>query len=581
MGTTEARAARLLLPALASLALGVALTWPVALHPTTQLVGHPGNDAWNHAWGYAWVADALARGELPLRTDLLSWPDGGSLWFIDSFQAALLAPLTWAVGPAASYNLAMIFGFAGNTLAAWLLARRVCGSAGAAILAAVVYGASPHLLGQAWDGISETVTAGGLPLALWATLRLVERPTWGRAVALGLSGAVAALISWYSGLFAALGASILVVVVAVREPRALLRAAPALLGAGTLAAALAAPALLAFRGTLEAPDALVRRDPTFVEASLDNHNLTDALAYALPGTTPSPDLHALFGEDLVIIVYVGLTALAAAAIGVSRARRGEAQPWLALLAVFFVLSLGPHLYLHGRFPTVDGRRIPLPFLPLFDALPLLSRVSHPFRFATGVSLAVGVLGSLGIARAARPARHAPLALALSAAFLLEIATISPAALPVPASDARIPEFYTTIAEDPEPGAVLDLPLSLPNLERAVYLWYQTRHHRPVPWGLNEPMPEALRDNRLTATIIRVEGGVDQGLPPRMPALELTLGARALARRGLRYVVVHGALYPDDKRATIEALLDGVLGAPASRADPAVSVYRLDPLDRSH
>lgn len=581
MATPEARPARLLLPALASLALGVALTWPVALHPTSQLVGHPGNDAWNHAWGYAWVADALARGELPQHTDLLSWPHGGSLWFIDSFQAALLAPVTWLAGPAASYNLAMILGFAGNALAAWLLARRVCGSDAAAVLAAVVYGASPHLLGQAWDGISETVAAGGLPLALWATLRLLERPTLGSALTLGVSGAVAALISWYSGLFAALGALILVLVAALADSRSVVRAAPALLGAGALAAVLASPALLAFRDTLEAPDALVRRDPEFVAASLDNHNLTDIVSFVLPGTTPSPDLHALFGEDLVIIVYIGLVALVAAAGGVARARRGEARPWLALLAVFFVLGLGPHLYVHGRFPTIDGRRIPLPFLPLFDALPLLSRVSHPFRFATGVSLAVGVLGSLGVARVARPARHAPLALGLSAAFLLEIATISPASLPVPASDASIPELYAAIAEDPAPGAVLDLPLSLPNLERAVYLWYQTRHHRPVPWGLNEPMPELLRANRLTAEIIRVEGGTGLGLPPRLPALELTLGARELSRSGLRYVVLHGALYPEDKRATIEALLDGVLGVPAARPDPGVSVYRLDPLDGSH
>ncbi len=572
---TRAKPGRRWLPALAALGLGVALTWPVALDPAGALVGHPGDDVWNHVWGYQYVADALARGELPLRTELLSWPNGGALWFIDTAQAAILAPVTWTLGAAVAYNLAMILGLAGSALAAGLLARQVTGSAGAALLAGVVYGASPHLLGQAWNGISETVAAWGLPLALLATLALLERPGPRAAVGLGLAGAAAALVSWYGGLFAALGAGALVLTRGLRDPRGLGRLLPWLALAGGVALALCAPALLAFRATLEAGDALVTRDPDFVRASLMHHNLTDALAYVRPGKTPSPDLHALFGEDLIIVVYVGLVALGAAAVGVARARRGEAAPWLTLLGLSFVLSLGPYLYVGGGWPTVDGRKIPLPFLPLFDALPLLGRVSHPFRFATCVSLAVGVLGALGVARATRPSLHAPIALALGAAFLLEVRLGSPAGLPVPSSRAELPAICRTLAEDPEPGAVLDLPLSLPNLERAVYLWHQTCHGRPVPWGLNEPMPALLLDNRLTAALLRLETGAARALPERLPELELALGARLLARQGLRYVVVHGALYPEQEREQVEALLSAVLGPPLEQPDPGLTVYRLD------
>lgn len=567
------------LAALGALALGVALTWPAALHPRTRLIGHPGNDVWNHVWGYQQVAQALARGELPLRTELLAWPTGGALWFIDTFQAALLAPLTWAAGPAVAYNAAMILGIAGSAFAAWGLARRVTGSEGAAVLAGVVYGASPHLLGQAWNGISETVAAGGLPLALWALLRLLERPGAGRMAQLGLAGAAAALVSWYGGLFAATGAAALLLGRGRSGLAEARRALPWLAGAATLALALSLPALLAFRATLEAADALVTRDPAFVEASLLHHNLTDALAYVRPGRTPSPDLRALFGEDLIIVVYTGLTALAAAVAGALLARRGEARPWLALLAVFWVLSLGPYLYVNGDFPTVDGRRVPLPFLPLFDALPLLSRVSHPFRFATGVSLAVGVLGALALARRVERQRQLLAAAALSAAFLAEIALFSPARLPVPTSDAALPASCEILAADPAPGAVLDLPLALPNLERAVYLWYQTCHGRPVPWGLNDPMPALLRENRFSAALIRVEGGVGRALPAELPALELALGARLLAKAGLRYVVLHGSLYPEDKRRAVRALLDATLGPPAWEGEDGLAVYTLDRLGR--
>ena len=57
---------------------------PVLAHPTTLAIGHPNNDVWNHIWGYGFVAESLLAGEFPLHTQLLNWPEGGSLWFIDS-----------------------------------------------------------------------------------------------------------------------------------------------------------------------------------------------------------------------------------------------------------------------------------------------------------------------------------------------------------------------------------------------------------------------------------------------------------------------------------------------------------------
>ena len=44
-------------------ALGAALLWPVPARMGELLVGHPGNDTWNHVWGYWWVGEALKAGE--------------------------------------------------------------------------------------------------------------------------------------------------------------------------------------------------------------------------------------------------------------------------------------------------------------------------------------------------------------------------------------------------------------------------------------------------------------------------------------------------------------------------------------
>ena len=262
---------------------------------------------------------------------------------------------------------------------------------------------------------------------------------------------------------------------------------------------------------------------------------------------------------------------------VATRRHREFGPWIWLGVFFFIFSLGPYLNMNGGMVEIDGRRVPLPFLPLFDALPLFSRISHPFRFVVGVSLAVSLLAAHGL----RPmARHvgfrarSGLVLLLSGLALLEFRLGSPATLPVPTSDAVIPKAYSEMALDPEPGAVLDLPLTVPNLERAVYVWYQTAHGRPVPWGLNDPMPEQLLRNRLTATLIRLEAHRSLSMSPGLPELDLVVGSMALADQGYRYIVLHERLYPEFKQIQVEALLTGLFGAPRRFAADGLQVYTL-------
>ena len=566
--------------AIAALGLCVLLTWPVVLHPNSLLMGHPGNDNWNHVWGYWWVAEALKEGTWPAWTQLLAFPNGGTLYFIDTVQAVISAPIQWLVGPAMAFNIVIMFGFALSAWGAWLLAYRLTGDAICSGVAMVIYGASPHLLGQAYNGISETVCAGWLPIALWCLLNFLDRPTWRRAVILGASMAMTMLTSWYYGLFAIMATAIIVVWKAARQPwvqpwvRSLIR----LGGAAFCGLALVFPALILFRTSLDAGDALVTRDPEFVEASLLYHNITDVVAFFRPTKIPSPDLLALYGEELVIVIYlgwVGLFLLGYALLATRRHR--EFGPWVWLALLFFVFSLGPYLNMNGGMVEYDGRRIPLPFLPLFDALPLFSRISHPFRFVIGVSLAISLLAAHGLRHMTRhvgKTRKTILVVSLSCLALVEFHLGSPATLPVPTSDAVIPQAYKDMAQDPEEGAVLDLPLTVPNLERAVYVWYQTVHGRPVPWGLNDPMPEQLLRNRFTATLIRMEAQRSQSHSPALPELDLVVGSRGLAQQGYRYIVLHERLYPPFKRRQVEALLTGLFGAPRRFAGDGLQVYTL-------
>jgi hypothetical protein len=126
--------------------------------------------------------------------------------------------------------------------------------------------------------------------------------------------------------------------------------------------------------------------------------------------------------------------------------------------------------------------------------------------------------------------------------------------------------------------VLDLPLTVPNLERAVYIWYQAAHGRPVPWGLNDPMPAALLANRFITTLIRLEASRARRMPPHFPELDMVISARGLARQGYRYVVLHEQLYPTFKRQQAEAVLTGVFGPPVSYPDDHLLVYQVPPTE---
>ena len=562
---------------LASFLIAVVATWPVAVDPSGAFVGHPGNDVWNHAWGYWWVGDELAQGRFPLHTDLLRFPGRSSLYFIDSVGAVLTLPVQRVAGVVAAYNVAVFACFFSAAFGAWLLCRhlllhRTDRANEVAVLGALAYGWSPHLLAQAYNGITETLTAGSLPFTTWAFLRLLERPRWGRALALGALAGSGMLANWYYGLFGFLGSTILGIGAAsTRWERIHWRWVPGGLVVGALLAlAMTAPGLLAFASSLEGPAAIVNRDPEFVWKSLVGHNMTDAVSMFRPGKVYSPDLKALHGEDLLIVVYLGWTLLVGAVFGLrAMPRWRDRLPWLAWIGFFALLTLGPYLFVNGQYVTIDDRRIPLPFLAFFDAVPLFDRISHPFRFVMPVQLGLAALACIGLAGRSRPW--------VFAACLLvgtESLGLSPAPWPMARSSAEIPSYCQALADDPAPGAVLDLPIALPNLERAIYHYWQTAHRRPSPYSLNEPNPVVLERSHLARALGIAETGRIDRLPPMLAEFDLVVSGRNLADIGIRYVVLHERFYLPERLASSLAIVRIALGEEALVTAQGDHVWKL-------
>lgn len=570
------------LAALVTFLLAVLVTWPMAIAPFDAVIGHPGNDVWNHIWGYWWVAEEVAAGRFPLRTSLMHFPDDSSLFFIDSFGAFLTLPVQWVFGPVFAINFIVFMCFWAAGLGAWALARHLLTERSGpgvdtdrtALVASVAYAASPHLLGQAYNGITETLFAGGLPLAILATLRLYERPGARRVVVAAVAAALCTLANWYYGLFAAMGSLVLLFCFALaRRERIGWRAMPVALAAtAVIAGSLVAPMLLAFSSTLDGEDAIVQRDPEFVWKSLINHNMTDVVSLFHPGKFYSPDLKALHGEDLLIITYVGWTLLGVAALGFYRLRRWRDRlPWLVWTLVFTLMMLGPYLYVDGGYVTLFDRRIPLPFLGLFEAVPAFQRISHPFRFVVPVQLGLGVLATFGAATLPRWGR-----IVVVGGMLVEVLALSPAPWPLPRSETTMPAYCAALRDDPVPGAVVDLPANVPNLERAVYLYYQTVHGRPSPYSLNEPLPPMLGRSHLIRALLVAEAGRIDRLPPQLGDLDLVVAGRALGYRGVRYIVVHERLYLPERLDQVVTLMRSALGPETENTGEGELIWKLEP-----
>ncbi len=563
---------------LGSWLLAALLTWPAVLDLSGGMVGHPGNDTWNHAWGFWWFSDSVANaGGLPTHTRLLNYPDGGTLFFIDGYNAVLAVMLQWFFSLPTTYNLLVMASLAWTAFGAWCLGWHVLRDQVGAAVAAVIFGSSAHLLAQTYNGITETINAGWIPLYVLALLRLLERPRLLNGLLLGLTMGFCALANFYYGLFAIVLTALVVIHRLVREPRRT-RWKPFFGFAATGAAlsiAMVMPVLNELSRTLDADDAMVSRDPQFVWESLLRHNITDVLCFVTPGNFYSPDLKASYGEDLLIVVYLGWVAMGLAALGVVlRRRRRELGLWGWVFAVFLVFSMGPYLHFGGEYLRLDGRLVPLPFLPFFKAFPLFDRISHPFRFVVPATLALGILAGHG-ARLLLRGLHRPGRLAggavLCSAVLAEVLLGSPAVWPLPRSDARVPSVYADLEGE---GAVLDLPITVPNLERAVYTYYQTDHGLPTPYGLNEPLPRRLRQNRLTRFLVYLESGRVITLPRLLPEADLVAGATLLRAMGYHYIVVHETLLPGPKAEMVETVLSAVIGPPRRYPNEGIALYEL-------
>ncbi|WP_431900750.1 DUF2079 domain-containing protein [Micromonospora chalcea] len=575
--TTRVRDRRAdLLVTLAALALAFWVTSGMWRDPNSRAITVNSSDQALFEWLLAFGGHALTHGENPLYTTLINVPDGVNLAVNTSITvyAAVFAPLTYLIGPPATFLVILTLNLAATAVAwYWLLSRYLVRSRLAAGVGALFIAFCPAMVSHANAHLNWT--AGWLvPLLIWGVFRL-RRP--GRAVTggivLGLLVAAAFSIAAEGLFFTALALGVFLAVWALHPARwPEVRAALPRMAAGLGVTALVAGALLAyplwlhflgpqrFHGT--GFDPLIHSEDIAAYGSYPRRSLA---GWAGWGTSLAPnptEENSFFGVPLLVL---GLACFALLWWRADRAFRATLAALGVTAVVFAVLSWGPTVKWNGRrFEQT------LPF-GVLDNLPVIN-AALPSRLALVVAPVIGLLLAYAIdALRARPPRRRAIGVAWALGFVAALLPLVPTPLLTSVREP-IPRFITSGAWQryvPPDGVLTPLPLTVdvyPDGQRwqAYALAHRQGEFRiPAGFFLGPGGPEGR--GRIGPVPRTFDSLMDQagrtGLVPIITDGSIRESRADLRHWGVRAVVlpdrVHGAKYDVDEdalRRTATALL---------------------------
>lgn len=346
-------------------------------------------DSSAYMWFFAWWPHALLEGLHPIRTELIFVPEGYNLAWTTAMPgpSLVLAPVTLALGPLATWNTLMILGPAFAAWTAFLLCRELTGTVAPSLLGGYVFGFSPYVLANIRGG-PNLVLVALLPVLVLLVVRHTRGKMGGRAFVICMALALAfqfltstevlVMAGVFGGIALAAAYALL-----TDWRRRLLKTVKLLVVASLAAVVLVSPLLwyMLFEPHTVPEQALEGFPVDLASIVVPSSYLQLATGHA-PGDAPS--YANGFGYlGLPLIMLLGLFAV--------EARRSRAaRVVLVVLAAVAVASLGRELVVAG---TETG--IPMPWA-LVEWLPALE-YAIPVRFAGFTALAAAVAVALWLA----------------------------------------------------------------------------------------------------------------------------------------------------------------------------------------
>ncbi|MBL8138462.1 MAG: hypothetical protein JNL48_17700 [Acidobacteria bacterium] len=498
-----------------ALILTAALTYPLVAR--IDRIGRVNTaDGFYAMWNVAWVADALIVNPSRLFDANIFYPARRALAFSEAnIGAGAVAVPVWGFtgNPYLAHNSVVLFAFTMGVAGAYYLARYLTGSREAAAVAGVLYAFCPFVFAR--TAHIQLMMTFGLPFAMLAFHRLVDRRTPGRAATLGVVLWVQALSCAYYGIFAALMVGLGTFVFALT--RGLWRSASYWYHIGLAAAvsvALTAPFFVPYVQVQEEGFARTLDDARQYSANAGAWLASSAWAHRwwLP---------SIEGFSEVLFPGILTTALGLwGALALLRSRRqasgaevvGAPLPrdvagfYVAVVVIAFWASFGPDAGLYRL---------------LYETVPVFSFLRAPARIGIVVTLGLVVLASGALAswlrRRPRPAAWA------AAVVALALLDLNAAPLTALREGPPVAEAYRRLATLPR-GAVAEFPYYYQRSDfprHAEYMFGSTYHFQPLINGYSDHIPAEWR-----ATVVPLSSF------PTREAFAI------LGRLNARYVVFH-------------------------------------------
>lgn len=566
-------------------ALAVIATYPLILRLGA---GVPGiGDQLQNVWNLWWVSrETLAGRPFPFDTTYVYYPTGVSLAYHTLMPLngwlALLLERALGANLATAYGLITLGSFIATGFATYLLVRAERLSQTAALAGSIVFTYAPIRMSRLVFGNLNLYSTEMIPLAALFAVKLTQS---GRRRYAVLAAIMVGMTAWLD-LFLALGSALTVLlIVALGLPwRQTARASARTMIEVTL---LTAVLTLAFSLPVVWPmarDAVLFRDQSDQrQASIDNS--ADLLGFVVPDNMTAPlvkravpgaaafieGVYGSFqGNDAEKNVFVGYTVLALVVVAAFLGRRPAVWRWLAIAAIFFVLSLGPLLHVGGQ---VIMSRLPY---GLLASTPLIGFGRSPDRFALFLMLALAVVVGLGLT--GLEARHWAfrwLSVAVGALVFIEFLV---APIPIDGRVAAIPTYYAALPPVASGAAgILDVPIDLYGAAGPGdrHMLYQTVHGRPIVGGYISRTPTAalwpFDRPFLRALRVRIYGDTE---PYHFDNATLAHAIPDLCALGVGRVVLHSDELPPDEARTVRQALTQALAAPTYE-DSRLSAWDFD------
>ena len=447
--------------ALLFVALSILMTWPLArLLPVA--VADPG-DPYLTTWILDWDQYALLHRPLSLFDANIFHPARYALAFSENMLgvAAVLLPLRVAgVGALTAHNVGLLLGFAFSGFGAYLLGRKLTGSAAAGVAAGIFYAFVPFRFTQLPH--IQHVWGGWLPLLVAALLHYAEGPSRKRAALFGFVFLMNGLTNIHWLLFGSIAIAATAVVLAGYGLRRWMPIATATAIASLLLVPVLVPYELAARTY-----GMVREwsDVAHYSARPADWLVAGAARRVydvLSDARVDPELW-LFPGFLAIVLGVAGAVLAA------RRDRRALSIAVLWLAIGFVGSLGTHAFFYRL---------------LFDFAPGFRAIRVPARWAAIAYVALAMLIALATAALAR--RRVWIGALVAVALLVELH-----AAPIRwyLLSSETPPVYDWLRTANARGGVLELPLNEQGSDYLAML-RATIHHKPLLNGTSGFAPPA-------------------------------------------------------------------------------------------